>query len=84
MRSSRRWASCRCVFGSVTRGEAGPESDVDLLVELDPERRISLLGFILGRQAIEDMLECRVDLIASHGVRPEFREEVLREAVEAA
>ncbi|MBI2300139.1 MAG: nucleotidyltransferase family protein [Armatimonadetes bacterium] len=72
------------VFGSVARGEAGPESDVDFLVELDPARRISLLGYahILGE--LEDMLGCRVDLVQSHCLRREFRDEVLREAVHAA
>ena len=72
------------VFGSVARGEAGPDSDVDLLVELDPERRISLLGFAHLMGELEDLLGCRVDLVEPHVIRPEFRDEVLREAVDAA
>lgn len=72
------------LFGSVARGDAGPDSDVDFLVELDPARRISLLGcaHLLGE--LEDMLGRRVDLVEPHLLRPEFREEVLREAVHAA
>ncbi len=72
------------VFGSVARGEAGAESDVDLLVDLDPKRRISLLDFahILGE--LEEMLGRRVDLVEPHCLRPEIRDEVLAEAVDAA
>lgn len=72
------------LFGSVARGDARPDSDVDLLVDLDPARRISLLGYAHLVGELEDMLGRRVDLVESHLVRPEFRDEVLAEAVDAA
>jgi predicted nucleotidyltransferase len=72
------------VFGSVARGEAKPGSDVDLLVELDPQRRISLFDFVHIKGELEDMLGCEVDLVERHMVRERWRERVLAEAVRAA
>ena len=72
------------VFGSTARGEAGPDSDVDLLVELDDQRTISLLGFAHIKSQIEDMLGCGVDLVERHVLRDRWREQVLSEAVRAA
>ena len=69
------------VFGSVARGEAGPESDVDLLVELDPARRISLFDFVGIKLALEDLLGREVDLVERCALRERWRERFLQEAV---
>jgi predicted nucleotidyltransferase len=66
------------VFGSAARGEAGPESDVDLLVELDPD--LSLLDFVALKQDLEDLLNLEVDLVTEQGLHRRIRERVLREA----
>ena len=44
------------LFGSLARGEAGPESDVDLAVMLDPERKIGLFRYVALQEQLEDML----------------------------
>ena len=70
MRSSlaeRRGARNIRVFGSVARGEAGPESDLDLLVEMEPGR--SLLDHIALIQDLEEVLGCRVDVVTEAGLR---------------
>jgi uncharacterized protein len=67
------------VFGSLARGEAGPESDIDILVKLDPGR--SLLDIISIKQDLEDLLGCDVDVVTEAAISPYIREEVLREAV---
>jgi hypothetical protein len=72
------------VFGSVARGEAGPDSDVDLLVELDPARRISLFGFVEIQLALSDLLGCEVDLVEPQALKPRWRDRILEEAVRAA
>jgi hypothetical protein len=51
------------VFGSVSRGEAGTESDVDLLVKLEPGR--SLLDLIAIKQELEDLLGREVDVVGT-------------------
>lgn len=48
------------VFGSVARGQAGPRSDVDLLVELN--RRVGLFELVDIEQRLSDMLDCPVDM----------------------
>jgi len=81
MRSSlaeRRGARNIRVFGSVARGEAGPESDLDLLVEMEPGR--SLLDHIALIQDLEEVLGYRVDVVTEAGLRERIRPRVLREA----
>jgi len=70
------------VFGSVARGEAGPASDVDLLVELN--RRMGLFGFFAIQERLEEVLGCRVDLVMADGMKQQVRQRVLQEAVRAA
>jgi predicted nucleotidyltransferase len=77
--AARYGASNVRVFGSVARGEAGPDSDVDFLVELEPNR--SLLDHVALMQDLEDLLGRKVDVVAERGLREIIRERVLREAV---
>jgi predicted nucleotidyltransferase len=51
------------VFGSVARGEDGPASDVDLLVEFEPGT--SLFDVIRLEDALADLLGCRVDVLSA-------------------
>jgi predicted nucleotidyltransferase len=67
------------VFGSVARGSAGPGSDLDLLVDLEPGR--GLLDLIAIKQDLEDLLGRDVDVVTEAAVSPYAREAVLREAV---
>lgn len=67
------------IFGSVARGEAGPESDVDFLVELEPGR--SLLDHAALLLDLEQLLGRRVDVATERGLRDRIRERVLKEAV---
>jgi predicted nucleotidyltransferase len=66
------------VFGSVARGEAGPASDVDLLVDLRPEVG---LEYIALWQDLQDLLDREVDLVTEQALPPYLRPRVLREAV---
>ncbi|OFV93678.1 MAG: nucleotidyltransferase [Acidobacteria bacterium RIFCSPLOWO2_12_FULL_65_11] len=66
------------VFGSVARGEDGPDSDIDLLVDVEPGR--SLLDVVGLWQDLEALLGRRVDLLTEGGLHPYLRERILREA----
>ena len=70
------------LFGSTARGEARPDSDVDLLVAFD--ERVGLLHFVGVKKSLEEILGCTVDLVTRGGLRPEYRDQVLAEAVRAA
>ena len=67
------------VFGSVSRGDTTPASDVDLLVDLEDGRSLLDLGGFLAD--VQDVLGCRVDVVSARGLRPRFRERVLEDAV---
>lgn len=67
------------VFGSVARGEAGPDSDVDLLVEVEPGRSLLDLGGLLTD--LEEALGCRVEVVTEKALHWYIRDRVLREAV---
>jgi predicted nucleotidyltransferase len=67
------------VFGSVARGEARPESDVDFLVDVEAGRSLLDLGGLL--MDLRDLLHCPVDVVTEKGLRQRVRERVLREAV---
>ncbi|HEY5999539.1 MAG TPA: nucleotidyltransferase family protein [bacterium] len=67
------------VFGSLARGEAGPDSDVDLLVQLDPG--VTLLKHAALVRELEALLGRKVDVVSERGLRPRVRERVLRDAV---
>ena len=67
------------VFGSMSRGEARADSDVDLLVELDE----GASGFSLGalQMDLQDLLERRVEIVTEPALHPMIRERVLAEAI---
>ena len=67
------------IFGSVARGEARPDSDIDFLVRLEDRR--SLLDLVALWQDLEDLLGCEVDVVTERGLKERMRERVLREAV---
>lgn len=70
------------LFGSVARDEAGPESDLDLLLEFDVPATFDLyMGLKLY---LEDTLGCRVDLVMNRALKPRMRTRVEREAVRVA
>ena len=67
------------VYGSVACGQATPQSDLDLLVEWDPDR--SLLDVVGLKQDLEDLLGVTVDIGSERGLHWFIKDEVLREAV---
>ncbi|MBD1843105.1 nucleotidyltransferase family protein [Cyanobacteria bacterium FACHB-63] len=67
------------VFGSVARGEADDESDVDFLVEMGKDRSPWFpVGLI---QDLEDLLGREVDVATEKGLKDRIRERVLKEAI---
>ena len=66
------------VIGSVARDEAGSDSDLDLLVRFEPERTLFDHGALI--MDLQDLLRAKVDVISEKGIRPRWRESILREA----
>ena len=68
------------LFGSVVRGEAQADSDIDVLIEVDPEAKFSLLNHVGVQQLIEDRLNRKVDVVRRSGLRPGAGKNILNEA----
>jgi predicted nucleotidyltransferase len=79
LRLAKRYGVTRLrVFGSVARGEANPDSDIDFLVEMEPGRSLFDLGGLLVE--LEDLLHCKVDVVTEKSLHWYIRDRVLGEA----
>ncbi len=67
------------VFGSVARGEERPDSDVDFLVDFEPDA--SLLDLIGLKEDFEAVLGRPADIVTAEGISPFLRDRILKEAV---
>lgn len=77
---ARQWGAHDVrVFGSVARGDAGPQSDVDFLVRFQDGRSLLDHGGLL--MDLQDLLSCEVDVVSEGGMRPRFRDRVMKEAI---
>ena len=76
----RRGVRSAALFGSVVRGEARPDSDLDILVGLDPAGELDLVDLAGIRNLIADRLGREVDVIDRDGLKPGIRERILAEA----
>jgi len=68
------------LFGSAARGEARPESDIDIMVEFEPGVRIGLIRFESLVEELESLAGRRVDLVTRRGLKPWVRPQVLKDA----
>jgi len=67
------------VFGSQARREADARSDIDFLVEMEPERSLFDLGGL--QYDLDRLLGCPVDVVTERGLKARIRDRVPREAV---
>ena len=67
------------LFGSVARGSATPDSDVDLLAELDPSARVGLFRLTALERRLAEILGHGVDLVPAPIEQPRLREGVERD-----
>ena len=81
LRIAKRHGACNVrVFGSVARDQAGPNSDVDLLVDVGPHRTPFFPGGLIAD--LEDLLGCRVEIVTQDALHECIRDRVLEEAVQ--
>jgi uncharacterized protein len=66
------------VFGSVARGDDRPDSDIDLLVDVEPGR--TLLDVIALEQDLQELLGRRVEVLTDGGLSPYLQQRILAEA----
>ena len=71
------------LFGSVARGENRPDSDIDILVEFDPDARVTVFDYVGLKDYIAGLFEQLVDVIDRDALKPHLREPSARDAVYA-
>lgn len=75
-----RGVSTAYLFGSVGRDEARPNSDVDVLIDLDPRRRTGLLDLAAIKRLLDDAIGHPVDVVTREGLAKELKAKVSTEA----
>ncbi len=69
------------LFGSAARGDFGPESDVDVLVEFQAGARVGFLQLSRMQRELTEIFQRPVDLVPRAGLKPAIREQILKEEI---
>jgi predicted nucleotidyltransferase len=71
------------VFGSVARGEGRPDSDVDILIDLDPDAMLGIFEYVGIRRYISELFSDPVDVVDRRGLKPHVRPSAESDAIYA-
>ena len=71
------------LFGSVARDEAGPASDIDIMVEIAPTAELDMFAYVGIVQLIESLFTVPVDVANRAGLKPHVRPSAERDAIYA-
>ena len=72
------------LFGSLARGEAGPDSDIDVLIDFVPGLRMGIYQYVGHQLFVSDMFDGpKIDVVGLNSLRPEIRPNVERDAIYA-
>ena len=69
------------LYGSVARGEASEDSDIDIFVEYDPSAKFSLIDLIGVQHIVEDATGRATDVTTENALHPMMRTKIMAEAV---
>jgi predicted nucleotidyltransferase len=71
------------VFGSVARGDNRPDSDIDIMVEIDPEARLTVFDYADLKDYIAGLFDGPVDVVNRDGLKPYVRPAATADAIYA-
>ena len=71
------------LFGSRARGDARPDSDTDILIEIDPEAPVGVFEYVGIKEYIANLFDGRVDVVDREGLKPYVRPSATSDAVYA-
>jgi predicted nucleotidyltransferase len=79
----RRGVRHAALFGSIARGEGKRTSDIDILIELDPQVPVGLFEYVGITQYLADLFPVRVDVANRNSLKPLVRPTIERDAIYA-
>ena len=71
------------LFGSRARGEEHPDSDVDIMIEVDPAARVGIYEYVAIKDYIAGLFDTRVDVVRRDRLKPYVRPAATRDAIYA-
>ena len=71
------------LFGSRARGDTRPDSDTDIMIEVDPEAHITVFDYVGLKEYIADLFDGPVDVVSRNGLKPYVRPAVMADAIYA-
>jgi predicted nucleotidyltransferase len=71
------------IFGPVARGENRPDSDLDIIIDIDPESHVTIFDYVGLRDFIASLFESPVDVIDRAALKPHLRAPTVRDALYA-
>jgi predicted nucleotidyltransferase len=71
------------LFGSTARGDAGPQSDIDVMIDLDPDVRLDVFAYVGLKRFIEELFDHPVDVVDRNALKPYVRGPAIADAINA-
>jgi predicted nucleotidyltransferase len=70
------------VFGSVARGENRPDSDIDIMIDIDPAARLGVYEYVGLKDYIAGLFDRPVDVVSRDGLKPYLKHDAISAAVD--
>jgi len=71
------------LFGSLARGDTRPNSDIDIMIEIDPDARMTVFEYVDLKEYIATLFDKPVDVVTREGLKPYVRSAVTAAAIDA-
>jgi len=71
------------VFGSVSRGKNRPDSDLDIIIEIEPDAHVTVFDYVGLKEYIAGLFEGAVDVVSREALKPHIRPAVTADAIYA-